>query len=378
MRIDTVRTTADLNTFITFPWKIYAGDTLWVPPLISDVKFVLGDGNPFWEHAEKMLYLAYDDNGRVVGRIAAIIDHSFVAFQGEKTGFFGFFECVNDATAAAALIEQARAWLASRGIALMRGPMNPSTNDECGFLCDGFDTPPRLMMPHTPRYYLDLVEKAGCTKAKELYAYDMDVSSGPRERLERLTAIAYKKNPGLSIRKLDTRRFEEEIDRAITIYNEAWEKNWGFVPWTDKEFHTMARRLKSLLLLDTTILAEVNGKPVAMLIAVPDYNMAMKKMNGRLFPTGIFKFMYYRKRIDALRLMIMGVVREYRQHGIEGVMYYESLKNAQKLGYRKCEFSWILDDNVMTQRAAEMMGGVLYKKYRIYELPCAGTAQHPA
>jgi GNAT superfamily N-acetyltransferase len=245
--------------------------------------------------------------------------------------------------------------------------MNPSTNDESGFLCEGFDTPPRIMMPHTPPYYLTLAEQCGLVKAKELYAYDMDVSSGPVERLARLSAIAYKKNPGLTVRKLDLKYFKNEIDRAIAVYNAAWEKNWGFVPWTDKEFHTIAGRLKSLLLLDTTLLAEMNGKPVGMLIAVPDYNMVMKRMNGRLFPLGIIKFLYYKKKIDALRLMIMGVVKEHRQRGIEGVMYYESLKNAMQLGFKKCEFSWILDDNVMTQRAAEMMGGKLYKKYRIYE-----------
>jgi GNAT superfamily N-acetyltransferase len=366
MRIQAVRTKSDLKTFITFPWRIYREDPQWVPPMILDIKFVLGD-NPFWEHAEKELFLAYDDSGKPVGRIAAIIDRNYITFQNEKAGFFGFFECVNDGAVAAALFDKARAWLAERGMSVMRGPMNPSTNDECGFLCDGFDTPPRLMMPHTPPYYLGLAEQSGLVKAKELYAYDMDVSAGPLERLERLSAIAYKKNPGLKVRKLNKRDFKNEIDRAISIYNAAWEKNWGFVPWTDKEFHTIAGRLKSLLLLDTTLLAETDGKPVGMLIAVPDYNIVMKKINGRLFPTGIFKFLYHKNKIDALRLMIMGVVRESRQHGIEGVMYYEALKNAQKLGYTKCEFSWVLDDNIMTQRAAEMMGGKLYKKYRIYE-----------
>ncbi len=358
---------AELRSFITFPWRIYNDDPLWVPPLIHDVTFVLTK-NPFWRHAEKQLFMAFDDNGAPVGRIAAIIDRNFITFQGERVGFFGFFESVNDTAVAKALFSAARDWLKSRDITVMRGPMNPSTNDECGFLCDGFDTPPRLMMPHTPRYYLALAEQCGLSKAKELYAYDMDVSDGPVNRLERVAAIARKRTPGLKVRPLDMNDFDRELGRALDIYNEAWERNWAFVPWTKDEFVTIARRMKSLFLADTTLLAEVDGKPAGMLIAVPDYNVAMKAMNGRYFPFGIFKFFYHKKRIDALRLMIMGVVREYRQRGIEGVMYHESLRNAMRLGYRKCEFSWILDDNIMTQRAAEMMGGRLYKKYRVYEL----------
>ncbi|MHB9154289.1 MAG: hypothetical protein ACYC5N_01190 [Endomicrobiales bacterium] len=366
MRIKTVSTKADLREFINFPWQVYKGDPNWVPPLITDITFTLTE-NPFWEHAEKALFLALDGHGRPVGRIAAVIDRNYLSFQGESTGFFGFFESFNDQATANALFDAVKTWLASNKIEKMKGPMNPSTNDESGFLCDGFDTPPRIMMPHTPPYYLALAEGYGLKKAKELYAYDMDVSAGPEARLARLAEIVYKKTPGLVVRKLDIKDFDNEISRAITVYNAAWEKNWGFVPWTDKEFRTVASRLKSLLLLDTTLLAEVNGKPAGMLIAVPDYNFVMQKMDGKLFPLGLVKFMYYKNKIKALRLMIMGVVRELRQRGIEGVMYCEALKNARKRGFEKCEFSWVLDDNIMTQRAAEMMGGKLYKKYRIYE-----------
>lgn len=365
MHIKTVQTTSDLIDFIKFPWQIYQNDPLWVPPIIMDVKFTLTK-NPFWEHAEKELFIAYDNYGKPAGRIAAIVDYNFIKFQNEPVGFFGFFESVNDDAVAAFLFDNARRWLQEKKIDKILGPMNPSTNDECGFLCDGHHLSPRLMMPYTPPYYLELAEKYGLRKAKELYAYEMDVSEAPLKRLEKITRIAYKKNPGLVIRKLNKKDFANEISRALAVYNSAWEKNWGFVPWTDKEFHTIADRLKSLFLIDTTLLAEIDGKPAGMLIAVPDYNQAFQKMNGKLFPFGIIKFLYLKQKINALRLMIMGVVKEYRQHGIEGVMYYESLKNSLNLGFKKCEFSWILDDNVMTQRASEMMGGKLYKKYRIY------------
>ena len=367
MEIRAVKTKQDFKAFVEFPWRIYKGDANWVPPLVSDVEFVLGQNNPFWEHSEKELYLAYDGTDNVVGRIAAIIDHNYIKFQGENVGFFGFYESVNDKEVASSLYAKVFEWLKAKGIDKMRGPMNPSTNDECGFLCEGLDSAPRIMMPYNPVYYLKLAEACGLKKAKELYAYDMDVSAGPVERLERVAAITYKKNPGLQIRKFSLKNFEEEIRKALEVYNQAWEKNWGFVPWTQKEFYTMAVRLKDLLLLDVTLLAEIDGVPVGMLIAVPDYNFILKKINGRMNLPGILKFLFYRGKIKALRLMIMGVVKKYRQKGIEGAMYYESLKNSQRLGFKKCEFSWVLDDNMMTQRAAEMMGGKLYKKYRIYE-----------
>ncbi|MBN1621642.1 MAG: hypothetical protein JW871_03525 [Endomicrobiales bacterium] len=366
MKIKVVKSNSDLMEFIKLPWAIYKDYPNWVPQLISEYKFILTE-NPFWEHAEKELFILYDNKNNPVGRIAGIIDHNFIKFQNENVGFFGFFESINDKETAQILYDTAKNWLASKGINIMRGPTNPSTNDEIGFLSSGFDLMPCLMMPYNPPYYLELAEKCGLKKAKELYAYDMEVSQGPIDRLKRLYEIAKKKVPGLKIRKLNIKDFQNEIKKALNVYNSAWEKNWAFVPWTEKEFITIAGRLKDLLLVDTTLLAEIDGKPVGMLIAVPDYNMVMKKMNGRLFPFGILKFLYFKSKIKALRLMIMGVIKEYRQRGIEGAMYYESLKNSMNLGFKKCEFSWILDDNIMTQRASEMMGGKIYKKYRVYE-----------
>lgn len=357
---------ADFDKFLKFPWAVYGKDPNWVPMLFMDMKFNLVT-SPFWEHSEKQLFLAYDDAGKVVGRICATVDHNFIKFHEEATGFFGFFESVNDPAVAKALYDAARQWLKSKGMETMRGPFNPSTNDECGFLCDGFGVPPRLMMPYNPEWYLTLAEGYGLKKAKELYAYEMEVSQGPVERLKRVVDIAEKKNPGLKVRELNPKDWENEIKRALDVYNAAWEKNWGFVPWTKKEFLTIATRMKDLFYPKTTLIAELDGKPVGILIAVPDYNYVMKMMDGRLFPFGLIKFLLYKSRIKALRLMIMGVVKEYRLKGIEGAMYYKSLKNAMEAGFEKCEFSWILDDNTMTQRGAEMMGGKLYKKYRVYE-----------
>lgn len=368
MKIAKVTTPKQLRQFIRFPWKIYSKESPWVPLLISDVNEILSeDKNPFWLHAEKKLFLAYDDENKVVGRIAAIIDYNYINFQDDNCGFFGFFECYDNLDAARALFAAAKGWLTEKKIPKMMGPMNPSTNDECGFLSEGFNLPPSLGMSYTPEYYLKLAEEAGLKKVKELYAYDMDVAADSRVgRLERVVNMAKKKLPTLKVRTLQKETFNEDLKAAISIYNSAWEKNWGFVPWSDEEFTYMADKLKMFMDPDMIIIATMEGVPVGMLISLPDFNQVLKKLNGSLFPFGIFKFLYYRKKIDSLRLMVMGVVKDYRQKGIEAIMYEKGLKNALKIGYKHCELSWVLDDNIMTQRTAEMMSGKIYKKYRIY------------
>jgi predicted GNAT family acetyltransferase len=366
MQVKEVITKRDLQKFIEVPFKIYKGDACWVPPLRIDTEEILSNKNPFWLHAKRKLFLAYADDGEILGRIAAIIDQNYIEFQNEKVGFFGFFECVDNIEAAKALFSAAFKYIKEHGIEKMMGPMNPSTNDEVGFLCENFDTPPAVMMPYSKEYYLSLAENAGLIKEKELYAYNMQVAQGPVERLERAVKITFKKNAGLELRQFNKRNFAKDLADVMEIYNSAWEKNWGFVPWTAQEFKAIAGKLKMLADPGVIIIASINKKPVGMLIALPDYNQVLKKLNGKLLPLGIFKFLYYKRKINALRLMIMGMVKQYRKKGIEAAMYEKSLKYTLSKGYKTCEFSWILDDNVMTQRAAEMMGGVLYKKYRVY------------
>jgi len=367
MKIITVETKKQLNQFIKFPWKIYPKESPWVPPLLMDIKEILSEKNPFWMHAKKQFFLAYNDKGEIIGRIAAIIDENYISFQDDNCGFFGFFECIDDVETAKALFAAAKSWLSEQGVPKMMGPMNPSTNDECGFLSDGFDIPPSLMMPYTPEYYLNLAEKSGLKKIKELYAYDMDVSPDSRVgRLGRVVEMAKKKLPQLEVRNFNKKTFGEDLKAAISIYNRAWEKNWGFVPWTDEEFNYIAGKIKMLLDPEMVILASINGEPVGMLISLPDYNQVFKKLDGKLLPFGLLKFLYYKNKIDSLRLMVMGVIKEYRQKGIEAIMYELGLRNALRLGYKHCELSWILEDNVMTNRTAEMMNGRVYKKYRVY------------
>ncbi|MDR3092995.1 MAG: hypothetical protein LBU33_03700 [Endomicrobium sp.] len=368
MKIVKVDVRKQFKQFVRFPWKIYSKDSPWVAPLISDAANILSEGkNSFWMHAKKQLFLAYDDNGNVVGRIAAMIDYNYITFQGDKRGFFGFFECHDDIETARSLFSAAENWLKEQNIYKMMGPMNPSTNDECGFLSEGFDIPPSLAMAYTPKYYLRLAEQCGLKKIKELYAYDMDITKDSRIiRLERAVILAKKRLPTLEIRTMRKDSFEEDLKIAMSIYNRAWEKNWGFVPWTNEEFAELALKLKKFIKPQMIIIATVGGTPVGILISFPDYNYVLKKLNGRLFPFGIFKFLYYKNKIDNLRLMVMGVIKEYRNKGIEAIMYEKGLKNALEMGYKHCELSWILDDNIMTQRSAEMMKARIYKRYLIY------------
>jgi hypothetical protein len=358
-----------IKQFVNFPWKIYSKSSKWVPPLIYDVKRIISaDKNPFWRHARRQLFLTYDGNNSVIGRIMAIIDYNYISFQDDKCGFFGFFECINDVQTAKSLFCSAQEWLNEQGIKKMIGPMNPSTNGECGFLLEGFDIPPSFMMPYSPKYYLNLAEQSGLKKVKELYAYNMDVSADSRiKRLECIVEMAKKKLTGLKIRTVREDSYKKDLKDAISIYNRAWEKNWGFVPWSDEEFDSIASKLKMIIDPDMIVIASIGEEPVGMLISLPDYNQVLKKLNGKLFPFGIFKFLYYNiRKIDALRLMVMGVVKEHRHKGIEAIMYERGLKSALRIGYKHCELSWVLDDNIMAQRTAEMMNGKIYKKYAVY------------
>ena len=367
MQIEQVSDKQGLDLFIRFPWKVYQGNPNWVPPLISEMKFILGDKNPFFHHADAAYFLARKD-GDVVGRIAAIMDRNHINIHKEQAGFFGFFECLPDVAIAQGLLNAAAAWLRERDIEIMRGPMNPSVNDECGFLLEGFDSPPMIMMTYTPPYYLEYMERCGLTKSKDLFAYISiikDVSAGGR--LEKLASGVRARVPGLTVRPANMKRFHRELETVKDIYNSAWSHNWGYVAMTNEEIEAMAKRLKPLIVPELLIMAEVNGSPAAFFMAVPDYNQVLCKINGRMGPVGIIKFLWYSRTIRDIRVLTLGVKEEYRKRGIEGLLYLESFKAAMKKGYERAEMSWILEDNVLMQRGCELMGGKLYKKYRIYE-----------
>ena len=273
-------------TFIRFPWKIYQGDRYWVPPLTKDQLQKFNPNHPFLSHSEMIPFLAYRA-GEIVGRIAGIIDHHYIDFHQEKVGFFGFFESINDREVPEALFLRAQSWLKERGMEKMIGPMNPSTNDECGLLVDGFDFSPCLMMPYNPPYYPSLLEGFGLKKAKDLYAYLLEKSTFSMDRLARITGRLVKKEPKLRVRPIDLRRFDEELKIVKEIYNRAWSKNWGFVPLTEAEIDDLAKNLKPLVVPNLVLFGYWEDEPVGFSVSLPDYNQVLKRLNGKLGPLGI-------------------------------------------------------------------------------------------
>jgi len=363
-----VRSEQDLMTFIRFPWKIYQDDRHWVPPLIKDLLSKFSPNHPFRSHSEMILLLAYKE-GEIAGRIAGIIDHHYIEFHQDKVGFFGFFESAADAEVAEILLSRVGAWLKEHGMERMMGPMNPSTNDECGLLIEGFDASPCLMMPYNPRYYPSLLEGFGLKKAMDLYAYWVEASPSFHDRLIRLAGKLRQREPQLHVRPIDLRHFDEELKIVKEIYNLAWSKNWGFVPLTEEEIDDLAKNLKPLVVPDLVLFAYWGEEPVGFSVSLPDYNEVLKHLNGKVGLLGGLKFLYYSKKIRKVRVMLLGVKHAFQKKGVEGLLYFETFKRGTQKGYYQAECSWILEKNLLMQHGIEAMGGKQYKTYRIYEMP---------
>ena len=367
LHVEEVRNQQDLMTFIRFPWKIYQGDRYWVPPLIKDQLHKFSPIHPFRSHSEMILFLAYRGK-EVAGRIAGIIDHSFIEFHQEKTGYFGFFESIQDSQVAGLLLSRVIDWLRGHGMEKMMGPMNPSTNDECGLLIEGFDSSPCLMMPYNPRYFPSLLEGFGLKKVMDLYAYLLEESSFLSDRLNRITERLRRKEPQLRIRPIRVRHLEEDVKIIKEILNQAWSGNWGFVPVTDEEIDLLAKEFKPLVVPDLVLFAYWGEEPVGFSVALPDYNEVLKHLNGKIGILGGLKFLYYSRKIRKIRVIFLGVNDTFRKRGVEGLLYIETFKNGTKKGYQRAECSWILENNLLMQRGIEAMGGKRYKTYRIYEM----------
>ena len=363
-----VQSPTDLKTFINLPWTIYRNDPYWVPPLRRDLKKRLDKSRyPFFDHAEAEFLIARRE-GRVVGRIVAIKNDAHIDFHEEQVGFFGFFESIEDSAVAAALFSHAAQWLRERRLEVMRGPVNYSTNDDCGLLVEGFDSPPMIMMSYNPPYYPNLIDDFGFKKAKDLLAYEITDEVQVPERLER-TVQWIKKRKKITIRPLVKKQMHQEIQRVKEIYNAAWEKNWGFIPMTNREIDYMAKELIQIIDPDLLLFAEIEGEPVAFILALPDFYVALKHANGRLFPFGLPKLLWHSRKIDTARVLAFGIKKKYREQGIDALMYYEAYKIGVSKGYRRGEMSWILEDNTLMNRGLENMGATLYKRYRIYDYP---------
>ncbi len=374
MTIRPVRSRSQRAQFIRLPWKLYRNDPLWVPPLRSSVRALLDvKKHPFYDggrRAEVELFVAYEGHDPV-GRVAAILNHAHNEVHEEKVAFFGFFEAIQRPDVARALLGAVESWAAERGATAVRGPMNPSTNYECGMLIEGFTRPPVLMMTYNPPYYPRLVEGAGYGKAKDLLAYISPVHGASLDRLRRLADRTRRRMPGLETREADLKHFASEVRLVQEIYNAAWERNWGFVPMSDGEIEWLADELKSLVHPGLTRFAEVDGEPVGFLLCVPDWNPVLAELDGSPLrhPLRTLKHVIHTRpeSLEGLRLILLGIKAEFRNRGIEGLLLLEGLEVAVDAGYRWCEYSWILEDNELTKRLVRLMDGELYKTYRIYE-----------
>jgi len=368
VRIRTVQTKADERVFIKLPWKIYKGNPFWVPPLLIDRKKLIDrKRNPFYTHTRMEMFLAERD-GEVVGRIAAIINDNHNKEHQENVGFFGFFECIDDQSVANALFDAAMDWLKRAGVTAALGPASPSVNDEYGLLVDGFDRPPAVLMTYNPAYYQRLVESYGFKKAKDLYAYYVHKDRVFSEKMVRVSELL-KKRQGIVFRSLNMRDFDNEVRLIRNLYNRGWSRNWGEVPMTEEEFKYVAKDLKAIVNPELVIIAESKGKPVGFGLSLPDLNLILRhNKGGRLLPF-LVRYLLFRKKIDFIRIVILGVLPEYLNSGIGGVLFYEISRRAVANGYYHGEASWVLEDNVMMNRGAELMKGERYKTYRIYEYP---------
>lgn len=370
IRIEPVSTKKQLAAFIDFPHDLYAGDPNYVPELFIAQRDILTPGkHPFFEHSSLQCYFAVDENNKIKGRIAAILNNNHNSFNKTNDGFFGFFDCINDEAVAEALFAEAEKWLKAKGVATMIGPVNPSTNETAGLLIDGFNEPAVAMMTYNKPYYIDLIEKNKFYKKVDLFAYDIRTKT-VNERAVKLQDALLKRleQKGITIRSMNVKDFKNEVRKVREIYNSAWDRNAGFVPMTESEFNYLAKDFKHIINTDFCLVAEHQEKMVGFALAIPDINQILIKIKrGRLLPTGIFKLLLGLKKINYYRVITLGVIEEYRKMGIEACFYAKIIQMGVKYKLKGAEGSWILDNNEMMNKALQNINGKVYKTYRIYE-----------
>ena len=367
----TVRTATswwDRRRFQRLPWRIYAGDRNWVPPILSQERLLLGWGrHPFFANAEMVTLLA-ERRGRVAGRLAVFVNDVHNRKYGEKLGFFGFFECVDDVAVARELFDAGRTWLLQRGMTAWRGPVNPSLNYTCGLLIDGFASPPVFLMTYNPSYYATLIDACGFAKSQDLYAYEMDVALLARLVGRYKPAVmASLEGDDISLRHMDPSRMDEEINAYLEIYNRALEGTWGFTPLQEGEVRRIAADLRHIIAPEFTAFAISGSKTVGAVLALLDYNQIIRKLNGRLLPFGIFRLIRGRRRIDVARAMAVTMVPAFQSSGLGIVLLDRLVDTAKPWGLKRWEFSWVLESNQSSRGTLERAGTRRCKTYRIYD-----------
>ncbi|NLY01054.1 MAG: N-acetyltransferase [Rhodopirellula sp.] len=364
-----VSTRADRKSFLNLPWQIYRGDPNWIPPLRRNQMELVGyRPHPFYQRNECQTFLA-KRGGEACGRIAAIIDHGHLERYNDQRGFFGFFECEDDPVLAAALFNAVRQWHADRGLTSLRGPMNPSLSYEVGMLVEGFDSPPTFMMTYNPPYYPRLMEACGFGKAQDLYAYWGQIDMLPaiqakyRRNSEQIT-----ERLGVVLRPLNRKRFLEDVELFLGVFNRSLSNTWGFVPMTSAEVRHAAKSLRHLIVPELALGAEIDGQLVGAVLCLPDYNPRIKKIDGRLFPFGAIRLLRQKHRIPRVRILSANVLPEYQLLGVGLVLLGGLIPQAVQWGVREAEFSWVLESNALSRGSLEKGGAQRYKTYRVWDL----------
>jgi GNAT superfamily N-acetyltransferase len=369
IEVSEVTSRRERDTFIKFQWQIYTNDSAWVPPLIIERKgFLDRKRHPFYRHGDAALFLARK-NGKIAGRIMASDDPNYNSLHETNAGCFGLFECIDDREVASALFDAAASWLRSRGRTEIMGPIDYSTNYVCGLLIDGFRFPPTILTAHNPPYYRALIESCGFTKAKDWYAWWFADPSNAAMHLRRLAARLKTRWP-VAIRPANLKNLRDESRRLRQIFNQAWEKNWGFVPFTEAEIEFMTEELKPLIVPEFAWIAEIGSEPVGFILCLPDINVVLRELNGRLtrfgLPTGLIKLLLYKHRVQKGRLIALGVVQKYRRTGIAEMLVLRIIDEVMIKRGITGELSMTLEDNYMINRFLEAIGAERYKTYRIY------------
>jgi GNAT superfamily N-acetyltransferase len=367
--VEPVRTWRQRRQFVRLPWAIYNGDPHWIPPLLANHKEMLNyKHSPFYDDAEIQTFLA-TRQGQPVGRIAAIVNHAHNRRFGEQRGFFGFFESTDDPDVARSLVAAAVQWLGQRGVATVRGPANPSMNHECALLVAGFDAPPTFMNTYNPRYYADLLEGCGFRKAQDLYALRMRTTA-MAESAEKLAAFVRgcQRRLDIRFRPFDLRNFRADVQVFMETFNLAYANVWGFVPLSLAETDHLARGIKALITPDLTAIAEIDGKPVAAIMAMLDYNPRIRAINGRLLPFGFIRLLANRRSIKCIRVISAQVVPEFQRQGLGPLLVAHLLPALQARGIDEAEFSTVIESNQFSLATLRRIGATVTKTYRMYDL----------
>ncbi len=370
MKIIPVTNRRLLRLFIDFPHVLYENNENWVSELYTSQKHLLTSKNPFFEHSEAVYFMAMI-NGKVAGRIAAINNNVHNQIYNDNTGFFGFFEVIENYEVAAALIDKVVEWFRLKNIFRIIGPTNLTTNDSCGLLISGFDLPAVVMMPYNKNYYDDFLSRYGFNKAMDLFSYHVDAKDVKdlvgKQSVSRISDKL--SESGITIRPINLKDLEEDLSQLRKVYNESNEGNWGFIPLNENEFTNMGKEITQVVPARLILIAEKDGKQVGFIVAVPDFNQVFHRIrSGRLFPFGFIKVLWYRRKIDNARILILGVLKQFKNRGIDLLLYKTIQENLGSIGIYKCEACYVMEDNAVMNSILQKIGGKIIKKYRIYKI----------